>query len=89
MESLLSWQQHNYYLFTLMRQNITLQSFKLISVQLTLGVRAQDRDHMCHCQLVKLKPAKFVQLQLDVQEHLDRVGWRQHRHPVLPSRGWK
>jgi hypothetical protein len=46
-------------------------------VQLQLGVGAQGRDHVVggHChQLVQLRLAQLVQLQLDVQEHLDGVG---------------
>ena len=48
--------------------------------QLQLGVGSQDRDHIGggrHRQL------RLVQLQLDVQAHLDGVGGRRRRHPEL------
>ena len=57
-------------------------------VQLQLGVRAQDLDHMgggLHLQLVQLKLAKLVQLQLDVQAHVDGMGGQQRRHPVCTA----
>jgi hypothetical protein len=59
-------------------------------IQLQLGVRAQDHDHMgggLHRYLVQLKLAQLVQLQLDVQAHLDGGG--QRCHTVVPSRQWK
>ena len=42
-----------------------------------MGVGAQDCDHVgggCHRQLLQLRLAQLVQLQLDVQAHLDGVG---------------
>ena len=63
-----------------------------LQVQLQLGVRAQDHDHvgggLCR-QLVQLRHALLMQLQLDVQAHLDRVGRGQRCHPVLQSRPWE
>ena len=55
-------------------------------VQLQLGVGAQGRAHVVvgHChQLVQLRLAQLVQLQLDVQAHLDRVGGGGRRRGIV------
>ena len=55
-------------------------------------MQAQDHDHIGgghHRQLVTMKLAQLVQLQLDVQAHLDRVGGRQHYHFILSSSNWE